>query len=370
MATFEVTIETITVHPHPNADRLELAQVGLYKIVVAKDQWKTGDKVLYIPEYAVLPETLIVELGLEGKLAGPNKDRVKPVRLRGELSQGLVAPLSLVPSNVLEERGEKADYADVLGVKKWQPTIPANMGGDVEGAYDLISWIDVENIKKFPDLFTEGEEVIVDEKIHGTATLLTFVNPLEETPTILVSSKGLGEKKLVLKEAEANLYWKVMKNYKLQAFAKTVAEALIRVGKADGINKVGIFGETFGKVQDLTYGFTGENYGFRLFDIFVDYTAGGATESRWLNPVEVQELAVEGGVLTVPRLYQGPFSIAKIEELANGQEQVSGKELHIREGVVVRPVDRGIGYDSGKERIGKFVSEAYLTRGGNATEYN
>lgn len=370
MATFEVTIETITVHPHPNADRLELAQVGLYKIVVAKGQWKTGDKVLYIPEYAVLPEYLIAELGLEGKLAGSNKDRVKPVRLRGELSQGLVAPLSLVPSNVLEERGASADYADVLGVSKWQPVIPANMGGDVEGSYDLISWIDVENIKKFPDLFEEGEEVIVDEKIHGTATLLTFVRPAEETVEILVSSKGLGEKKLVLKESDANLYWRVLKDYNLQDFAAKVAEILTVEGKADSVNRVAVFGETFGKVQDLTYGFTGEKYGFRLFDIFVDYTIGGVTESRWLNPTEVADLATEGGILTVPRLYQGPFSIAKIEELANGMEQVSGKELHIREGVVVRPVNRGVGYDAGKERIGKFVSEAYLTRGGNATEYN
>ena len=383
MSTFEVKIETLTVFPHPNADRLDLAQVGLYNTVVGKDTWKTGDKALYIPEYAVLPAYLIEALGLEGKLAGSKNDRVKPVRLRGELSQGLVAPLSLLPADALERLGDDANFADELEITKWEPAIPISMSGEVEGNYGLVGWIDIENIKKYPDMFTEGEEVIVDEKIHGTATLTTFVNPLSEDREILVSSKGLGEKKFVLKESDGNLYWRVVRDYNLVNLAETVATHYSAyegnfdeendVATHAKVTRVAIFGETFGKVQDLDYGYVGNDLGFRVFDIFIEFINENGTQGRWLNASEVEVEAKLANVPLVPRLYAGPFSIGKIKELASGKEQVSGKELHIREGVVVRPLDRGDGYDLGKKKIGKFVSEAYLTRkprnGQEVTEY-
>lgn len=90
MSTLRVTAERLTILAHPNADALELAQVGLYRAVVAKGAYRTGDHAVYIPEQAVLPAELIEELGLTGRLAGSKADRVKAVRLRGELSQGIV----------------------------------------------------------------------------------------------------------------------------------------------------------------------------------------------------------------------------------------------------------------------------------------
>lgn len=80
----------LTVHEHPDADALELAQVGLYRAVVAKGAYRTGEAALYIPGQAVLPLAPVEELGLTGRPAGGNSDRVKAVRLRGELSQGIV----------------------------------------------------------------------------------------------------------------------------------------------------------------------------------------------------------------------------------------------------------------------------------------
>lgn len=369
MATFEVTRETITVHPHPNADRLELAQVGLYRVVVGKDQYRTGEQVLYIPEYAVLPENLIEALGLEGKLAGPQANRVKPVKLRGELSQGLVAPLSLLPEGTAEQR----DYAAVLGITKWEPEIPTNMGGDVEGNYDLLSWIDVENLKKFPDMFQAGEPVVITEKIHGTATLFTFVNPDSEHEQVLVSSKGLGERKLVLKEDERNVYWRVLHHNPIRelalAAAQLINDRLTKGADWAKVHRVGIFGETFGsKVQDLHYGVSGGDLGFALFDIVVEYTGMDVSGAHWLNPTEVSELARAVGVREVPVLFEGRFDLEQVADLASGKEQVSGRELHIREGVVVRPQWRGA-YGQGETRIGKYVSEAYLLRKGG-TEYS
>ena len=91
MATFDVKVRHLdAVEPHPNADRLELAVVGDYRAVVAKGQFQAGDAIAYLPEASVLPAELIAELGLTGKLAGPDANRVHAVRLRGALSQGVV----------------------------------------------------------------------------------------------------------------------------------------------------------------------------------------------------------------------------------------------------------------------------------------
>ena len=191
------------------------------------------------------------------------------------------------------------------------------------------------------------------------------MNPLGGTE-ILVSSKGLGAKKLVLKESEGNAYWTVLKNFPIENLAKHVANAI-----TDGtVTKVAVFGETFGsKVQDLHYGFTNGNLGFSVFDIFVEVTGAEGTEGFWVNPELVAEYTETVGIPTVPRLYEGPFSIEKVTELASGKEQVSGRELHIREGVVVRPVQREKGYSEGSKKIAKYVSDAYLTRKGG-TEFN
>lgn len=361
MATFEVTIEKITVNPHPNADRLELAQVGLYNIVVGKGTWKTGDKVFYIPEYSVLPENLIVFLGLEGKLAGSGHNRVKPIMLRGALSQGLVAPLSLLSDEIIEEKGETFDYAELLNIVKWEPVIPAALSGDVTATTENVQWIDIENLKKYPDLFEDGELVVLTEKIHGTCSCYTFVNPATDNKMI-VTSKGLGKNGFALKEAENNLYWKMAKKYDLPRLAKAVEDYF-----PFAVEKVAIFGETFGSVQDLKYGHNG-TYGFVVFDIFVSYTDENGKGTVWLNPDEVDALAAENNVPTPPVLYTGPFSLKVVEETASGKEKVSGTEAHIREGVVIRPTVRSL-TTTGSPKIAKFVSAEYLTRK-NGTEFN
>ncbi|MFF4546176.1 RNA ligase (ATP) [Streptomyces sp. NPDC001435] len=354
MSTLRVTAEVLTVHEHPNADALELAQVGLYRAVVAKGAYRTGEAAVYIPEQSVLPAGLIEELGLTGRLAGGNADRVKAVRLRGELSQGIVCrPKALADVDLARAAADGTDFAEALGITKWVPPIPPTMNGDVESAPDLLPWVDIENIQRYPGIFTAGEDVVLTEKLHGSACLLTYV---ADGGQVFVSSKGFGTKSLALKEDPRNLYWRAIRGH-------GVAEAAARLAERLGARRVGIFGEVYGAgVQDLTYGADGrrETLGYAVFDVSAEID--GAV--RWLDAVE----SLEGELPLVPRLYEGPYDIDRVLEFASGRETVSGRGLHLREGVVVRAAVERYSPVTGGRAIAKAVSPAYLTRKGG-TEY-
>ncbi|MEU6369732.1 RNA ligase (ATP) [Streptomyces sp. NPDC046931] len=354
MSTLRVTAEVLTIHEHPNADALELAQVGLYRAVVAKGQYRTGDSAVYIPEQSVLPAALIEELGLTGRLAGSTSDRVKAVRLRGELSQGIVCrPRALADLDLARAAAEGTDFAEVLGITKWVPPIPPTMSGEVEPAPGLLPWVDIENLQRYPDIFAPGEPVVLTEKLHGSACLLTYV---ADEDRVYVSSKGFGAKSLALKEDPRNLYWRAVRGH-------GVPEAAARLAERLGARRVGIFAEVYGAgVQDLTYGADGrrDTLGYAVFDVSAEI--GGTP--RWLDPVDV----LAGELPLVPRLYEGPYDLPRVLECATGRETVSGREMHLREGVVIRPVTERYSPVTGGRAIAKAVSPAYLTRKGG-TEY-
>ncbi|MEW2623090.1 RNA ligase (ATP) [Streptomyces sp. NPDC048106] len=353
MSTLRVTAEVLTVHDHPNADALELAQVGLYRAVVAKGVFRTGEVAVYIPEQAVLPEGLIEELGLTGRLAGTAADRVRAVRLRGELSQGIVCrPKALADVDLAAAAAAGTDFSERLGITKWVPPIPPTMNGEVEAAPELLPWVDIENIQRYPDIFTPGEPVVLTEKLHGSACLLTYV---ADEGRVHVSSKGFGAKSLALREDPRNLYWRAV-------HAHGVAEAAARLAERLGARRVGVFGEVFGAgVQDLTYGADGrrETLGYAAFDLSAEIDG----TVRWLDTA-----LLEGELPVVPRLYSGPYDIERVLSLASGRETVSGRGLHVREGVVIRPSTERYSPVTGGRAIAKAVSPAYLTRKGG-TEY-
>lgn len=384
MSSFAVTLEKVSVRPHPNADRLELARVGLFDAVVGKGSFFDGETVLYIPEQAILPPSLITKLGLDGKLGGKGKNRVKAVSLRGALSQGIVAKVSIVSTfpedahynetmtalrTIGTEELSTYDFAPILGIEKWQPEVPAHMSGDVFAASALLPWIDIENIKRFPGIFITGEQVSVSEKLHGTCTLATVVFAGEPTiQDVLVTSKGFAEKKLCLVENPDNLYWRAVNNYPVRELAQVVVDD---IGEDEvAVRSVGIYGETYGAgVQDLAYGATRNGVpGFAVFDIYVKRVDG---TGYWVKSSEVKFYTDKVGIPSVPVLFEGPYDIEHIASIASGKEQMSGTEANIREGVVIRSSneDRNIDdFGNGHRKIAKFVTEEYLTRK-NGSEY-
>lgn len=383
MSSFTVTLEKVKVRPHPNAERLELARVGMFDAVVGKGQFKEGDVAFYIPEQAILPENVVEALGLTGKLTGKEKNRVKAISLRGSLSQGIVTGIDLIEkagivnadTNMIQaliedvEKGNPSnhDFSELFGITKWEVEIPIHLSGAVESGQNLLPWIDIENIKRYPDIFTKGEAVSVSEKLHGTCLLATIDFNGDVIVKTTVSSKGLGDKKLALTESPDNLYWRAVNNYPVRELALELAQHYSSEG---AVNSVGIYGEVYGAgIQDLGYGVKGGNSlrpGFAVFDAYIRMENG---EGFWVPAGVIASMKVD--VPRVPVLFEGAYDFDHIASIASGREQMSGTEANIREGVVIRSVNETEwidAFENGHRKIAKFVTEEYITRKGG-TEF-
>src|SRR5579875_3726333 len=336
LSTFAVKIRRVTVMPHPNADRLELGTVDDYHVVIAKGEYQTGDLAVYIPEQAIVPPQIIAELGLEGKLHGADHNRVRAMKLRGELSQGLLYR----PAPWPEHWVEGTDVAEELGIVKWEPPIPISMQGDVERApFGTIfrTYTDIENVKAFPNVLQEGEEVIFTEKLHGSCLVAGLLDGQR-----VVSSKGIAGHGLVLRESATNVYWRA-------ALQEGVFDKLAAFLSDTGQTQAMLFGEVLG-VQDLTYGFVGGQIGFRAFDL---YTAQGFADYD-----DFVAFCERYGLPRVPEIYRGPFSKTVMQHHTDGGSTIAA---HLREGVIIRPVREREELDIGRVIL-KSVSGDYLTR--------
>ena len=62
------------------------------------------------------------------------------------------------------------DVGSLLNIEKFSPIIPTCMSGEVcyIGRENTINY-DIENLKRYPDILQEGENVSVTEKLHGCA---------------------------------------------------------------------------------------------------------------------------------------------------------------------------------------------------------
>jgi len=355
MASFSVTVQPCTILPHPNADALELAQIADYLSIVRKGTFQTGDLVAYIPEDSIVPEPILETLGLQGKLSGPEKNRVKAMRLRGILSQGLVLPAH--PEWTLGQ-----DVTAELGIAKYEPPIPTGFSGECKnvGTKNTVAY-DIENIKAFPVVFVEGDSVVMTEKIHGTCAqfILLPAGSHPEGFTFAAASKGLGAQGLVFPICDANhgnVYVRIAITLNIEAkmrafFGENLSEPVILLGE--------IFGA---KIQDLGYGCKTPT--LRVFDI----ATGFRGRQRFYEDSALEIACAELQLPRVPIIYRGPFSKNILGEMTRGKETISGQEVHIREGVVVRPTEEREHPTLGRVQL-KSVAEDYILRKGG-TEFN
>ena len=354
MATLSCPVARYEATDHPNADMLEIALVGEWRVVCRIGRYQRGQKVAHVPENAVLSDELMQEMKLKGKLDGPEKNMVKAKEIRGELSQGY-----LYSGYRIKQLRVGDDATEALGLKKWkEPSYPVHMGGPTERGPSVV--FDVEHMKNYPDTLQTKEQVVVTEKLHGTFCCLGYQVPANGRPgQIIVASKGnlkKGKKFIVDHPRNAT-------NVYVQAWHEYGDRIRAAVGQSQYLSMM-FMGEIYGaEIQDLTY--EADKPVFRLFDVKCDDT--------YLNWDEVKSMAQTIGAKTVPELWRGPWSGNVTIEHSSGQSTIAD---HMREGIVVRPLqerfDHGTpdGYTRGPGRVLlKVINDEYLLRK-KGTEYN
>ena len=358
MSNWKVSKEKIELFIHPNADALELGKVGTYQVDVQKGLYKTGDEVIFAPEKSVLTGQIKSEF--EKYLVGPNSDRVKAVRLRGEISSGIIIPRHLVDD--FEMFNVSEDISEKLGITKYEPPIPTQLAGKVK-SFDMphIGNHDCEHANVYVNELVNGERVVITEKVHGSQFILAHNIDTDET---IVSSKGMLKSGLVIEESDENTYWIAAKN----------DDIVGRITKNFNSGVIQVFGEVIPVQKGYTYGQSKPTT--RIFDIRFN----GESIPYDQVPSELSEL-------WVPVVYDGTLHLVEKEvvifedvergirnsridnilpndivDLCKGNELVSGREVHIREGVVLRPyLDRNA-KDGTKLRL-KIINPKYKESG-------
>lgn len=346
MAEWKVSREQIKLFPHPNADRLEVARVGTYSLVVQKGIYQDGEIVVFAPRDSLLPDNL----------AEPFKDmlstnnRVREVRLRGEPSQGVVLKETYLGEYGVSDVALGEDISERLGIREYIRPVPLALRGNIASLrvtrpdgtvvsiVGNVTKFDVEQYRIFSDEIVEGEEVIITEKAHGSQ-----INLLYAYGQFFVSSKGILRQGLAIEQSDANSYWQAVENTDLQA--RILKDITPHLHHAEVIQVVG---EMIPCQKGFTYGATAPT--IRVFDVLADRQSVS------------QEIKDKLADLWVPVLYRGAFSEELAVSLSKGMEQVSGKQLHIREGCVVTPNPMRYASQGNALRL-KFINPKYKETG-------
>jgi len=358
MAFFGVTIEEIdAISPIEGADMIEMAKLnGLtFEFVVAKkDEWKPGMKCLYFPIDSLLPEWVLEKIGLVGRLSGKQKNRVKTVRLRGQISQGIVTGLDLVadmptPVADLDEETQSQKITEFLGVEKYEaPAIPCHTAKLI-GLPVGLSAYDIEGADRYVEVAEElmPQRVEVTEKLEGQNFSVTY-SALDEK--IYVNQRKYSIQPI---EGEVHEFWRVAENKGIIKFVESL--------KASYSDKtLTIYGEFIGpRTQSNIYKL--KDFDVKLYDIKVD--------QEWLTP-DIRQSVIKAHFghmdIHVPILATNVI----LKEWLDGRSFVEAShsisQLHktTREGIVIKPM-----IESRHQKIGRLIIKqrdpVYLSKTNN-----
>ena len=338
MAIWKVSRESIELFPHPNGDNLQIAKLGPNQAVVRKGMFKSGDICVFIPAKSILPPGPLLD-SVKNYMHGAEKNKVGAVYLRGQISSGLIANPALLPDVSNEPIG--LDISAKLGIIKFVPIIPECLLGKADPMPDIpYKEHDVMEFGIYEKDFTPGEEVLVTEKIHGSQGNWFLYRENGVLKTAASSKGNLDESRCILPDAGNDL-WRAATNtqlFQILEEAFPTAECIQVTGEEFPCQKGG-----------WNYGASAPT--LRLFKLIVD------EQIKTLDEVPEKLKA-----LWVPILYRGPYDRAVVDKFRHGREQVSGKELHIREGGVLSPlVSRKAG--DGVRLLVKLINPEYKETG-------
>jgi RNA ligase (TIGR02306 family) len=178
-----VSLETIVdIRPIHEADAIEAVVVRGWIVVSKRGEFQVGDQCVYFEIDSALPlsDSRFEFLGSRGTnttVTGNKVHVLKTARLRGVYSQGLVLPFNQFPE--FDGIDTDVDLAALIGVEKWEPPLPATMGGDMVGAFptSLARKTDAERIQNLTehfDVLRQRHRWVATEKLDGTSA--TFLN--------------------------------------------------------------------------------------------------------------------------------------------------------------------------------------------------
>ena len=338
------SIRTISdILPIAGADMIELAIVDGWNVVVAKEAGhQIGNKVVYCeidsflpvePEFEFLRKTSFKKMNeVEGF-------RLKTIKLRGQISQGLI--LSLPDAiNVIKRRqfhidseliSVGLDVTELLGIQKYEPPIPADLAGKVKGLFpSFLRKTDEERIQnlktEYEEWRTSGKTFYVTEKLDGSSATFYIKDDVF----------GVCSRNLELLETEGNTFWKVARELDLETKMRNFG------------GDFSLQGELIGNgIQGNPYKITGQSV--RFFNVF------DIESSEYLSLHQFKFITNTLGLETVPVLNED-FTLPKeVDELLSYAENKSVLNPQCdREGVVIRSTDRTVSF--------KCISNKFLLK--------
>lgn len=322
--------EVTHVFDIPDADNIVKLVINAgWPVVAKRGEFKVGDLVVYFEIDSWVPTELAPFLtkGTEPReYNGVKGERLRTVRLRKQLSQGLVLPLVRKmggwvlpdPHALIVNKGDLV--GDLLGVQKWEAPETFENGKPKGNFPSFCPKTDAERIQNCArDLqhwIEQGYSFEVTEKLHGTSFTAIYVDG-----EFMVCSRNLA-----LKEGEGT-YWAV-------AEKNMLLEKMIALGA-----NVAVQGEIVGPgILKNQYGLTEpELYVFNVFDI---------DKKSYMGPAERAEIVEQFGLKMVPVVWEtyvmGKCAIGEdltvnvLLELAEGKSKINGSE---REGLVFKCIE-------------------------------
>jgi RNA ligase (TIGR02306 family) len=158
------------IKPIEGADNIELAVVGGWNAITKKGEYQVGDKVVVATTDAVIPQELSDRMEVTNYLR--KGQRVRTVKLRGVYSECLLIPIKYLYLH--KEINDGDDMMELLGITKYEPpvkTIQLSVGGRKFKYHqnpNFHVYYKFPNQKNVPDMFNEGDEVVITRKLHGT----------------------------------------------------------------------------------------------------------------------------------------------------------------------------------------------------------
>jgi RNA ligase (TIGR02306 family) len=323
--------------PIEGADAIELALVDGWQVVVAKNVGhKVGDKIVYCEIDSFLPikeEFEFLRKSSYKKMGDQEGFRLKTIKLRGQISQGLVLPYSVIPIAQFAsayDLPEGMDVSEMLGIVKYEPPIPAHLAGKVKGSFpSFLRKTDEERIQNLEKEYAEWglsskHQFYATEKLDGSS----FTCYLKD------GVFGVCSRNLDLLETEDNTFWQVARSLDLENKLKSLGKNICFQGEMTGS---GIQGNHY-KMKEQTVFF------YNIYNIDeMEYM----TYDEFRNTLHELDLACVP-VLSLPFQFpadkNGQFSVSALLKEAEGKSILN--PMVEREGLVIRSLDRTISFKS------------------------